>query len=39
VKKIKLASIEEELSHTNDIAVMQKLIREKAGISKLHISI
>ncbi len=39
VRKIKLASIEEELLRTNDISRMQELIREKAGINKLNISL
>ncbi len=37
VKKIKLFSIESELSHTNDIVRMQQLIGDKANISKLNI--
>ncbi|MGN0396096.1 MAG: DNA primase [Coprococcus sp.] len=37
VRKIKLNSIETELSHTNDIVRMQQLIKDKANISKLNI--
>lgn len=39
VKKIKLSSIEEKLAKTNDIKEMQNLIRAKAELSKLHISL
>lgn len=39
VKKLKLASIEAELLHTNDISRMQQLIREKANVSKLNITL
>lgn len=39
VKKLKLASIEDELLHTNDISRMQQLIREKANVSKLNITL
>lgn len=39
VRKIKTASIEDKLSHVNDIKEMQALILEKAQIAKLHISL
>ncbi len=39
VKKIKLAGIEDKLTKSNDIAEIQKLIKEKANITKLHISL
>lgn len=39
VKKIKLSSIEDKLAKTNDIGEMQNLIRAKADLTKLHISL
>lgn len=39
VKKVKTARIEEQLAQVKDIKEMQKLIQEKAGITKLHISL
>lgn len=38
VKKVKLASIEDEMSHTNDIVRWQELIHLKGKIQKLQIS-
>ena len=39
VKKIRLSSIEDKLAKTNDIKEMQNLIRAKADLTKLHISL
>ena len=39
VKKISLSSIEDKLAKTNDISEMQELIRAKANLTKLHISL
>ncbi len=39
VKKISLSSIEDKLAKTNDISEMQSLIRAKANLTKLHISL
>ena len=39
VKKIKLSSIEDKLAKTNNIGEMQNLIRAKADLTKLHISL
>ena len=39
VKKISLSSIEDKLAKTNDISEMQNLIRAKANLTKLHISL
>ena len=39
VRKVKLASIEAKMSRSNDILEWQELIKEKADIMKLHISL
>lgn len=39
VKKVKLASIEAKMSRSSDILEWQQLIKEKADILKLHISL
>ena len=39
VRKVKLSSIEAKMSQSNDILEWQKLIKEKADIMKLHISL
>ena len=39
VRKVKLASLEYKMNHTNDILEWQQLIQEKAEIMKLHISL
>ena len=39
VKKVKLASIDERMSQSNDIAKWQELVKEKSNLQKLHISV
>lgn len=39
VRKVKLSSLESKMSRSNDILEWQKLIKEKADIMKLHISL
>jgi DNA primase len=39
VKKVKKTSLEYKMSHSNDILEWQELIKEKADIMKLHISL
>lgn len=39
VKKVKLGSIEHEMSTSNDMSIWQELIGEKAKVQKLHISL
>ncbi len=39
VRKVKLASIEEEMSHTNDIVRWQELISQKNKLQKLNIQL
>ncbi|MDO4942525.1 MAG: DNA primase [Lachnospiraceae bacterium] len=39
VRKVKLASLEYKMSHSNDILEWQQLIKEKTDIMKLHISL
>lgn len=39
VRKVKLAGIEAQINSSNDIAKWQELIKEKANLQKLHISV
>ncbi len=39
VRKVKMASIEYQMSHSNDILEWQRLIKEKTDMMKLHISL
>lgn len=39
VKKVKLSSIDFEMSQSNDILKWQELIKEKASLQKIHISL
>lgn len=39
VRKVKMASLESKMSRSNDILEWQQLIKEKADIMKLHISL
>lgn len=39
VRRVKEDSIEQQMNATNDILKWQELIKEKSGLSKLHISI
>lgn len=39
VRKIKMANLEHKMSHISDLNEWQKIIKEKADITKLHISL